>query len=179
MNRKLEKRIYECLGVLLFRDKILFSLEKIANKLNINMKYRIDKYNLDSLKKYKKDAKDTGWGHFWSMILGAPILLLVFYEPISLIIFIVLNIYSIMMQRYNIIRIDELIERLEKKAIKSVPLEGKGEVDSKENGLVLDSTKNNNKSAERPKFAFDPQNNVIIPTTEDYVDDRNEKGLNR
>ena len=61
--RKLEKRIYELLGIKFFINKILFGLEKIMKKLNIDMKYRLTKFDIEGLKKAREDAVDNGWAY--------------------------------------------------------------------------------------------------------------------
>lgn len=110
MKRKNEKKIYELLGVNVFRKYILFTWEKIAKFLHIDVGYRLDDMSIDSLKGYKTRAISFAIAHIVCFIICLPIVnglasgLTNFF----------LNFYCIIVQRYNYIRIEEIEEKYNK-----------------------------------------------------------------
>ena len=137
-NKNVEMRIYELLGVNIFRKYILFTWEKIAKSININVRYRIDKLNIEGVINYKK--------YIIGFIITHSILLLdifvqciIYHRPLSNALFgIILNSYCIMTQRYNYIRMKQLIKRLTPKYERQKD-EIKREL-RKEDSLLLDHT---------------------------------------
>lgn len=123
-NKNLEMKIYELLGIKIFR-KMVFSLAYIINlpkkrKLtkeeweNYNNKtsnYNIGKVkDLDDVKKYKKQMYLNASIHTLGLFLCIVDLLLggldVFFIIMTLI-----NVYCVMLQRYNIIRLNKVIKK--------------------------------------------------------------------
>ena len=106
MFTKCEKKFYELIGVNFFRKYILLNFESLLNKVNLSMGYRVSELNIKAFKSYKTQSKYFAIAHaialvfillFWPTFLG-----------------IVLNIYCILVQRYNHIKINELLAKYEK-----------------------------------------------------------------
>lgn len=111
-NRKFEKKIYECLGVNLFRKYVLFYIEKIWKIFSDQdiIGYRLNNFSIESVKKYKNVTKGFACAHFLVFIISFPDM-----TTVSDFLFNLLsNGYCIMVQRYNSIRIDETVEKYEK-----------------------------------------------------------------
>lgn len=112
-SRNIEKKIYECLGVNIFRRYVLFTWEKIAKLIKLNVGYRIKDGSVDSLKSYKSLSKGFAVAH---AILLVIIVITGLCMPSTLswwIINVGLNTYCVMVQRYTHIRINELLEKME------------------------------------------------------------------
>ena len=116
---KIEKKIYELLGIKVFR-KLVFMLEKFLHikdkKKNIN--YHLKQKNLSSLQDFKKYLFYNGSIHIKNLIRGIiiiPIMLLFSINTIfiiSLIALLIKDIYCVMLQRYNWIRICETEKKI-------------------------------------------------------------------
>ncbi len=126
-------KIYELLGVKIFR-KMAFGLRDILLfPLTIKMskeerKYRLyhtaSNYNigkvksLEDVKKFKKQLFINASLHIWALSTCIPNFLKVIGGTASLsttiinVICIVINLYCIMLQRYNCIRINQLIKKM-------------------------------------------------------------------
>lgn len=118
-KHNLEKKIYECLGVNIFRKYILFSWEKICGLLDFDPDYRVEDRTINGLKRYKDTSKAFAISHLITMIITVIVLSVI---KASLGIYItncLIHSYCIMTQRYIHIRINELIERLEKREQKN------------------------------------------------------------
>lgn len=112
MKRKnIEKKIYESLGINFFRKYILFSWEKICKIFNFDPGYRIASKNIKGLKKYKKLSIGFANSHLLVIVLAIILGILNQASIVFFIVHILINSYCIMTQRYNIIRIDEIIEK--------------------------------------------------------------------
>ncbi len=109
-NEKVEKKIYEYLGVNLFRKYVLFNWEKVLKKFNFDCSYHIDKLDYDSIKNYKEIMKSYAIAHLITMIVASFFLIDVI--PV-LVLNIILNGYCIMTQRYNTIRANDILKKNE------------------------------------------------------------------
>lgn len=120
-NQKFEVKIYELLGIKLFK-KAVFKLEKIIHrkdgKKNIN--YHIKNSNdMESVDNFKKFLYYNGAIHTKNLIFDIPviILMIVFRYNLILIVPIMLwlikDIYCIMLQRYNWLKINVFEEKLQ------------------------------------------------------------------
>lgn len=120
-NQKFEAKIYELLGIKLFK-KAVFKLEKIIHrkdgKKNIN--YHIKNSNdMESVDNFKKFLYYNGAIHTKNLIFDIPviILMIVFRYNLILIVPIMLwlikDIYCIMLQRYNWLKINGFEEKLQ------------------------------------------------------------------
>ena len=131
-------RIYELLGVNIFRKYILFTWEKIAKSINIDVGYRIDKLNIEGLINYKHNIIGFTIAHS-ILLLDIFVESIIYHMPLSYNLFgIILNSYCIMTQRYNYIRMKQLIKRLTPKYERQKD-EIKREL-RKEDSLLLDHT---------------------------------------
>lgn len=132
-NKNIEMRIYELLGVKVFR-KMAFGLRDIlAFPLTIRMSkearhnflYNIaSNYNLgkvkslEDVKKFKKQLFINSGIHVWALSVCLPNFLKAISGTASLSTAIInltcigINLYCIMLQRYNGIRINQLIEKM-------------------------------------------------------------------
>ena len=120
-NQEFEVKIYELLGIKLFK-KAVFKLEKIIHrkdgKKNIN--YHIKNSNdMESVDNFKKFLYYNGAIHTKNLIFDIPviILMIVFRYNLILIVPIMLwlikDIYCIMLQRYNWLKINGFEEKLQ------------------------------------------------------------------
>lgn len=120
-NQKFEVKIYELLGIKLFK-KAVFKLEKIIHrkdgKKNIN--YHIKNSNdMESVDNFKKFLYYNRAIHTKNLIFDIPviILMIVFRYNLILIVPIMLwlikDIYCIMLQRYNWLKINGFEEKLQ------------------------------------------------------------------
>ena len=132
-NKNIEMRIYELLGVKVFR-KMAFGLRDIlAFPLTIRMSkeerhdflcnsasnYNLGKVkSLEDVKKFKKQLFINSGIHVWALSVCLPNFLKVIGGTASLSTAIInltcigINLYCIMLQRYNGIRINQLIEKM-------------------------------------------------------------------
>ena len=123
-NKNLEMKIYELLGVKIFR-KIVFTLaytislpkkrkmtkEEWENYNNKTSNYNIGKVkDLDDVKKYKKQMYLNASIHTFGLFLCIVDLLLGGLDAFFIIMTLI-NVYCIMLQRYNIIRLNKVIKK--------------------------------------------------------------------
>lgn len=113
---KLELKIYEYLGVLFFQ-KCVFILEKLIHfkDKGKNINYHIKNYNIDELENFKKFLYFNGFIHVRNtlILIVCTIIQALFLHPVFLIYLIpslIKNIYCVMLQRYNYIRLNKVIE---------------------------------------------------------------------
>ena len=132
-KKKLELKIYEFLGVKQFK-KAVFMLEKIIHKrdkgknINYHIKNSNDRESVDSFKKY---LYYNGFIHTKNLITGIPIIVfailcgqnLLFLIP--LILFLINDVYCVMLQRYNWLKISEFEKKLEIRDEKKIDLSQK------------------------------------------------------
>ena len=136
MNKKgknIELKIYELLGVKIFRkmafglrDKIwiLYTLKMSKEERKDYLYHTASNYNLgkvnslEDIKKFKKELFTNAAIHIWALSLCIPTSLKVIAGTASLLttifnLFLIgLNLYCVMLQRYNGIRINQLIEKM-------------------------------------------------------------------
>ena len=123
-KKNIELKIYECLGIKQFQ-KCVFALEKVIHfkDKGKNINYHIKNYSIDKLEEFKKFLYFNGVIHVRNSIglIVLLILQILFLNPIVLIYVIpslIKNIYCVMLQRYNYVRINEVIE-IKKKIIEN------------------------------------------------------------
>lgn len=136
-NFNLEIKIYELLGIKYFKKFVLklrdivYSLFFFIPKEELEIiKNRPDNYKMgitdkkEKILKYKKSLYFNGSVHIFGMFYS--MLCIIFTENLifHLICFII-NMYCVMLQRYNYIRINNLLKKVElkEKSIKSMPKE--------------------------------------------------------
>lgn len=142
-TRKIEKRIYEFLGVNLFRKYALGLWEKtILKLLHLGEGYHLPSKDTEGLKKYKNKAITYASAHIMGLILS-----LIDFNIFGLL----LNGYCIMVQRYNWIRIDDILRKKEKIAAKKIVVE---EQQISEN-LTENKSLNKEETLELPNRLFD------------------------
>ena len=110
--RDIEKKIYELLGVKIFRKYVLFTYDKLWKPFGGAPGYRIKNKTINDIEGYKSQAKGFAIAHFGLLIFIVGIYY--FFHAITesgFIIQLILNPYCIMTQRYNCIRIDEILEK--------------------------------------------------------------------
>ena len=111
-NKNVEMCIYELLGVNIFRKYILFTWEKIAKLIKLNVEYRIDKLNIEGLNNYKKNIISFAMVHS-ILLFFIFVQSIISHKALSYNLFnILLNSYCVMTQRYNYIRINQLIKKM-------------------------------------------------------------------
>lgn len=131
-KQKIETKIYELLGVKIFK-KLVFRLEKIIHRkdkgqnINYHIKNSITKESIDSFRKY---LYFNGYIHTRNIIKGiAAIFIMIIFSvhPIFVIILSLLLIkdaYCIMLQRYNWIKLncteDKLNVREERQIVRKI-----------------------------------------------------------
>ena len=119
-SRKIEIKVYELLGVKLFR-KAAFRLEKIVHRKDKgkNTNYHIQKNEVNSLGEFKKYLYYNGAIHTSNLIRGIPLLALMFllnFKTLSIIVLSALllkDAYCVMLQRYNWLKINGFEEKLQ------------------------------------------------------------------
>ena len=120
-NQKIEVKIYELLGIKLFK-KFVFKLEKIIHrkdgKKNIN--YHIKNSNdMESVDNFKKFLYYNGAIHTKNLIFDIPVIILMIMFRYNLILIVpimlwsIKDIYCIMLQRYNWLKINSFEEKLQ------------------------------------------------------------------
>lgn len=129
-KKKLELKIYEFLGVKQFK-KAVFMLEKIIHRrdkgknVNYHIKNSNDRESVDSFKKF---LYYNGFIHTKNLITGIPIIVfailcgqnLLFLIP--LVLFLIKDVYCVMLQRYNWLKISEFEKKLEIRDEKKIDL---------------------------------------------------------
>ena len=61
-GRNIEKKIYECLGVNIFR-KCLLVIDKLAKLLHLDIEYKINNKTIEGLEEFKSKKKLLGTTH--------------------------------------------------------------------------------------------------------------------
>ena len=131
MKKNIEMKIYEILGVKVFK-KLVFAIANIIIMLFIRNKekrkerlyhtannYCIGELSLEAIKKFKKQLYMNAQLHAISLVYFIPDFLKFIGGIASLsasvipLTCIVINLYCIMLQRYNCIRINQVIEKVE------------------------------------------------------------------
>lgn len=115
--KDIEKKIYEFLGVNIFRKKILMNIEKILVKLKLpeDPSYHVKKNTIDELENFKKLSKRNAKIHIFASIIWLTECFILKIVPLWYGSFcLLIDFYSIMTQRYNHIRVNELLEKHQK-----------------------------------------------------------------
>lgn len=116
MRRNIEKKIYEYLGVNIFR-KVLLLLDSFLKIFHVDMRYKINNKTIEGLKDFRKGKVALGIVHIEMISLSIGIL---FINPVYWLFYVILNIYCVMLQRYDYIRVDEIIKKYEQRKSKQV-----------------------------------------------------------
>ena len=124
-----EMRLYEHLGVLGFQ-KMVFKLEKVIHfkDKGKNINYHFKNRNIDELKEFRKFLYFNGFIHVRNTAIVASVIALqaVFLSPwlyLYTIPSLVKNLYCVMLQRYNYIRINKVIEAKEQKIARKMEMQ--------------------------------------------------------
>jgi len=134
MNKKsLEERLYELLGIKLFRKIVFLIRDSVITLFTLNLSkerrkellyntpsnYNIGKINcLEDIKNFKKQLYMNSYFHVLALSSFGFLLLTMINNNISLyyvifdLILTIFNSYAIMLQRYNIIRINRVIKKM-------------------------------------------------------------------
>lgn len=130
---EIESKIYEFLGIKLFK-KAVFKLEKIIHKkdgkknINYHIKNSINKQSVDDFKKY---LYYNGTIHIRNLLFDIPAVILTIvskFNPLIITIiflWLIKDVYCIMLQRYNWIKIKYLEKKLEVREERRVEAEEK------------------------------------------------------
>ena len=149
MNKDKELRLYELLGVNVFRKYVLFTWEKIAKFIHLPIGYRIDEYSTTGFKFYQIKAIAFAIAH--SGLLAYTIVdCILSSSPIwNYWLSILLNSYCIMTQRYNYIRIGKILERKKQRDAR-IKKQKEEKVIEKDDSLTLEKELHN--GINKPSF---------------------------
>ncbi len=158
-NKKLELKIYELLGIKIFKKLILkigflmafipcyIESKSMEEAINLAHKHAFnytlgDAVTLEKIRKFKKMLFVNGTFYFVKLVISLELLLELGHVSILLYLFclygLIKNAYCVMLQRYNQIRINEVLEKghnLEEKRKNNL----KEELEE-ENDLLLNNT---------------------------------------
>ena len=114
-DKSIEMRIYELLGVNIFRKYILFTWEKIAKLLRLPIGYRLDELSVEGCMRYKMMTKAFAIAHLIMYpCLAIYAILLNPTAPLwHIMLWTILNTYCIITQRYTTLRINRIIKKME------------------------------------------------------------------
>lgn len=147
---KIESKIYEFLGIKSFK-KAVFKLEKIIHKkdgkknINYHIKNSINKQSVDDFKKY---LYYNGTIHIKNLLFDIPAVILTIVLKFSPLIIIILflwlikDLYCVMLQRYNWIKIKYLEKKLEVREERKIEAEEK-EIDKELIRTVIEQSQLN------------------------------------
>ncbi len=112
-NKKIEEKIYEFMGIKYFK-KIIISLGKIITKDNASLKennYFLHRLSVNSINNFKKNGiRKNIIIHLTGVLLSIVGML---FTPTFLYVFLLLsNLYCVMLQRYNYIRVNKVLKKL-------------------------------------------------------------------
>lgn len=121
--KNFEKLILNLCEKILYRNKPNMTIEEKRKRIrDVPSNYNIGKVkNLEAMKSFKKKLVFNAIIHLFSILCSAPCLTLPFESMtlqsiiigIMALILNIINIYCIMLQRYNYIRINQIINRME------------------------------------------------------------------
>ncbi len=120
---KFEVKVYELLGVRFFR-KLVFKLEQFIHRKDRgkNINYHLAQNSLDGISAFTKYLFYNGAIHVRNIIIIAGIILVkaaLFrsfrWYDVLLLLFLLKDIYCVMLQRYNYLRLEDRKERLEER----------------------------------------------------------------
>ena len=158
MNHKIEKRIYEFLGVNSYRKFILNSQKNFSNRPFLKIvlgilgldtddieRHKISNVSIEALENKKKYAKSCALIHgiafpiriacFSYLIVGGTFVGL-FIGTVILLPYLLIDSYSLMAQRQHTIRINEIFEKLEKREERKKNKESQEENDNKNDEIL-------------------------------------------
>lgn len=174
MKGNIELKIYELLGVKFFRKMAFFLRDTMAFPLTLKMNkderrkflysratnYNVGGYGLEDFKKFKKQLLSNALIHIWALSVCIPNFLSVINGTASLATTIInlscigINLYCIMLQRYNHIRINQVIEKMKPREEKKKNLI-KEELKKEDQLLKQHSYKIVNKHKKEQDITFD------------------------
>lgn len=148
-DRNTEKKIYELLGVNIFRKYVLGTWEKLWKifRLDKLLAYKITDMSENGLKYYKIQSKGFAAVHIGLLVYEIINGILITSSMAWWVTNIGLNLYCIMTQRYTHIRINEILEKKEELKQRREERENSSEIESI---LTLDKTKKFVPSVEHP-----------------------------
>lgn len=130
-RHKVETKIYELLGIKKFK-KAVFKLEKIIHRKDKgkNINYHVkDSRSKESVNSFKKFLYYNGIIHIKNLLIGIPSITIMALLNVKLIflipyaIFLLKDVYCVMLQRYNWIKINEFEEKLNSRQQKMIKKE--------------------------------------------------------
>ena len=130
-RHKVETKINELLGIKKFK-KAVFKLEKIIHRKDKgkNINYHVkDSRSKESVNSFKKFLYYNGIIHIKNLLIGIPSITIMALLNIKLIflipyaIFLLKDLYCVMLQRYNWIKINEFEEKLNNRQQKMIKKE--------------------------------------------------------
>ena len=130
-KHKVETKIYELLGIKKFK-KAVFKLEKIIHRKDKgkNINYQVkDSRSKKSVNSFKKFLYYNGIIHIKNLLIGIPSITIMALLNVKLIflipyaIFLLKDVYCVMLQRYNWIKINEFEEKLNSRQQKMIKKE--------------------------------------------------------
>lgn len=116
-GKAMEKKIYEMLGIRQWKKFLLWIMLKIVrnpNNFRHMSNYYLESYNINAVRNFKKMLWVNGLIHTLGIILGI-LSMIKNGVSITMIIFLLINIYCLMLQRYNWIRIKKVLSRIARK----------------------------------------------------------------
>lgn len=142
MNKDKELRLYELLGVNVFRKYVLFTWEKIAKFIHLPIGYRIDEYSTSGFKFYQIKAITFAIAHL-GLLAYTIVNCILSSTPIwRYWLSVLLNSYCIMTQRYNYKRIGKILERRKQRDAR-IKKQKEEKTIEKEDSLVLEKELHN------------------------------------
>ncbi|MBQ9658829.1 MAG: hypothetical protein IJV31_08710 [Clostridia bacterium] len=112
----MEKKAYEILGIKQYKKFVIFckkNLNKITKNKDNNDNYFLKGYKKEDIKFLKENLNKNLKIHLFGVLIGLIVIIIgekIEYKIIGIIL-LIWNLYSVMLQRYNIIRIDTLKTR--------------------------------------------------------------------
>lgn len=140
--QKREMKLYECLGVKQFQW-LVFQLEKVIHfkDKGKNINYHIQNRSVDELRGFQKYLYFNGFIHVRNSIVVSGLLVLqqLFFSNWALLYLIpslMKNLYCVMLQRYNYLRIHRVIEVKEKQMDRKIDRKKEEFVEEKKEELT-------------------------------------------
>lgn len=182
-----EKRIYELLGVNLFRKYILGGYQALFNKIffitgltkryGLKDMYKMRNFSTEGLKSYKKWSKVYAIEHICSFIIQGTVLVL--KTPRTFLICwlslaMIIDVYATMTQRYHHIRINKILEKMNKKDNNNT--ENIMEIDNQEVSMkkknITSYAEEKSLSLEERKKELENLRNIVITTTSSHNEEQ-------
>ena len=112
----MEKKVYELLGVKQYKKLIIFckkTLNKITKNQDNNDNYFLKGYKKEDIGFLKENLNKNLKIHLFGVLIGLIVILIgeeMEYKIVGILL-LIWNLYSVMLQRYNIIRIDKILNK--------------------------------------------------------------------